>query len=64
MLDGGTRVSIDSMSPPASASVGVWTTGALSPTPGTGSSSATAICGRAEVAATRRPLIRAMPSTS
>jgi hypothetical protein len=64
MVEGGTRVSIDSRSPPASASVGVWINGALSRGPGTGSSRRTVTWGSAEVAATSRPFIRAMPMRS
>ena len=60
------RVSIEAMSPPASASVGVLMRGALSPGLGmvSADSSMTGSRGTAEVAATRRSSSRAMPSTS
>ena len=61
IVDGGLRVSMLARSPFALSTVSVSTTGALSPTSGTGPSLVTVSAPPAGVAATMRPSSRARP---
>jgi hypothetical protein len=64
MVDGGTRVSICSTSPPTSVTVGVEIRGAASPTSGTGAFLTTSNAPAADVATTSLSSSRTMPITS